>query len=85
MTKEIRVYPNPKHSIRFNRYATIRSAIQAAKWDIGLFGDNPSKVQLFTGEGWSLHIHGPWGRVVVTGDFVHMDEVNKFMQTVAGK
>lgn len=82
MTKEIRVYPDPNHSIRFNRYANVHAAINAAKCDIGLFGENPSKVRLFTGEGWSIHMRGPWGRVVVTGDFVHMDEVNKFMMEV---
>lgn len=82
MTKNIRVYTAPNESTWFDRYDKVNSAVQAAEWAVGIFGDKPSKVQLFKGEGWALHLHGPWGRAVVTGDFTHVGEVEDYVKEV---
>lgn len=79
MMKTIRVYTDPDNSVNFTRFGAFGDAVFTALSEAGVFAPaKPTKIQMFTGQGWSLHISGCWGRVVVTGDLETLAEAESF-------
>ena len=78
MQKAIRVYTDPNTSIDFIRYSNVAEATLAVITTAGVFAPKKArKVQMFIGQGWSMHISGDWGRVVVTGDLETLSEAEE--------
>lgn len=80
MQKNTRVYTDPDNSVQFTRYGEVGDAICAALTGAGVFAPQKPRIKMFIGQGWSMHIRGSWGRIVVTGDIETLAEVKAFVE-----